>query len=496
MQPSLPTGIKRSFFHNDYALVCSLLVFYGLCFVGLFGSTFWWVWQSRQTMSANATATGMVAVAHSTELAGYELIDTFNSNINQWRMGAEDGDYWKGSTQIASGVYIWDVREVQDGFVAWSDFPGNDYIKDYDTYVDTKIDEVPSDGDACSGLLYRLSTQGWDTGAYSFLVCSLGYYEIYYHNADGWEEMISQYHPVIRSHDWNRLEVSVQGSQFMFWINNELIYQMVDEHQTQGGVALMIKADTAGTKILFDNFGYQSRLENSVSPNITATLSAVMPQSATATFEAAPLSQLQATSTAIARATTLASYEVIDTFDSNTNDWVTGPRIGFESDETSWITSGEYLWQIDETYVDHAMLSAEFYPMNDYIKNYDVYVDTKFVEAPTQSTCSGLMFRQSPLSWGGYFYVICHSGHFGIYYQNKTQDWEEIAFQPYDSIQPFDWNRLEVLVHDSHFTFLINNQVVYELEDSRQPVGGVALMMQVERAGTKIAFDNFGYQSR
>jgi hypothetical protein len=261
---------KKGFLQNDRLLVCSMLVFYGLCLIGLMVVTFRWLNDRKQMLSANTTATGVViatqhanatatAVVRTTELAQYEFIDTFDSNINHWRMGPEESDYWNGSTQVTSGFYIWDIREVKKGFVSWADFPGNDYIKNYDTYVDIQFTEVPSGTSACSGLIFRKAPLGWDTGGYSFVICKAGNFNIHYHNIDGWQRINSQYHPSIRTSDWNRIEVLVNGTHFVFLINSQVVYETDDDRQPTGGVALVVDVDGTGTKILFDNFGYQSR---------------------------------------------------------------------------------------------------------------------------------------------------------------------------------------------------------------------------------------------
>ncbi len=260
---------KKGFFQNDRLLVCSMLVFYGVCIIGVIAVTFLWLSQRNQASSANATSTAYVvatqqanatstAAARSTELAQYELIDRFESNANNWRIGEEDDAYWKGSIQVTSGVYVWDVQEVKQGFVLWADSPGNSYIKNYDTYVETKFEEVKA-GDACSGLIFRKDILGWNTGGYAFAICSAGYFRIHYHNYNGWQEINSQYHPSIQRSGWNRLEVLINGSHFTFLINSQVVFETEDDRQPEGDVALMIEAEESGTKILFDNFGFQSR---------------------------------------------------------------------------------------------------------------------------------------------------------------------------------------------------------------------------------------------
>jgi hypothetical protein len=232
-------------------------------------------------------------------------------------------------------------------------------------------------------------------------------------------------------------------------------------------------------------FFWLNRTNQTLSINTTSTAFALATQ------------QAQSTATSVARATELAQYEIIDQFDSNKNKWQTGPQLGPDWDGTPHLKSGVFVWDIENIYQDYAMISMDFVPVNDYIKNYDAYVDTKLSTVPSGTACSGLMFRKAPLGWnnGGYSFVICNQGYFSIHYHNGKDGWKEINSQYLPIIQPFEWNRLEVLVHDSHFVFLINSQVVYETDDDRQSVGGVALMVEVEKGGTQILFDNLGFQS-
>ena len=250
------TENKKGFPKDDRLLVCSMLVFYGICIIGLVTIAFWRLNSLRETTSANATATAVsvatqkasstsTAIAHSTELAQYKVIDAFDSTINEWQHGPMLGGDWEGSLHITSGVYSWDIYDVYQDYAMIS--------------VDTKFAKVPA-GTACSGLMFRRSPLSWNTGGYSFVICNAGYFSIHYHNAkDGWQEIKSQYHPLIQLSDWNRLEVLVNGSHFVFLINSQIVYETDDNRQPVGGVSLMIEVEEDETQILFDNFGYQTR---------------------------------------------------------------------------------------------------------------------------------------------------------------------------------------------------------------------------------------------
>lgn len=264
------TENQKSFFQNDRKLVCSMLVVYGLCIFGVIAATFWGLNRRRLTLATNATTTAnavgtqqaqvtATVRAHATEQAGYELVDRFDNNENNWRWGQENSKYWNGSTTIKDGIYSWSVEETRDGFIAWSDFSVEDRIGDFDVYVDTKVGQGPA-GDVCSGILFRISPVSSSKSYYYFSLCNNSVVKVSYHTkADGWERITTlPYYR--RSRDWNRLEINARGSHFTFLVNNEQVYEMDDTRQSLGGLALVIELNEKNpAEILFDNFGFQSR---------------------------------------------------------------------------------------------------------------------------------------------------------------------------------------------------------------------------------------------
>jgi hypothetical protein len=261
---------KGGFFQNDRSLVCSMLVLYSFCIVGLIAAAFWWLNTTEKKKAAEATATAAViatrqaqatstAIARSTEQAQYEFVERFSPISGRWRMGAVDSEYWVGKRVIREDAYLWEVREVKKTFISWADFYRSDRIKDFDVYVDTKVlDAVP--GDVCSGFLFRISPDGWDEGGYYYALCNNSYAIFSYHTEKGgWEPIDSVYH-YIDPEEWNRLEIQARGDHFSFFLNGELIYEMNDGRQEIGGLALVIELnEKVPATILFDNFGYQSR---------------------------------------------------------------------------------------------------------------------------------------------------------------------------------------------------------------------------------------------
>jgi hypothetical protein len=265
------TVSKKGFFQNDRMLVCSMLVFYGICFLGLMGALFWGVNRQNQIASANATATGAViatqnanftatAAARLEEQDQYEFIERFNAVSGRWLTGAVDSEYWVGKRTIQDETYLWEVEKVKKTFISWADFFKSDSIEDFDVYVDTKILDA-SPGDVCSGLPFRISPDGWDEGGYYYALCNNAVAVIsYYSEKDGWERIETVPYLLGYSQDWNRLEIQARGSHFSFLINGGQIFEIDDDRQAQGGLALVIELnDKVPTTVVFDNFGFQSR---------------------------------------------------------------------------------------------------------------------------------------------------------------------------------------------------------------------------------------------
>ena len=218
---------------------------------------------------------------------------------------------------------------------------------------------------------------------------------------------------------------------------------------------------------------------------------------ATATAVINATQHANATSTAVARVTEQAQYEIIDRFEVESDRWFVGSNNNEYWRGDVGIKDGTYIWNVDEVKKTFVWW-GDFY-LGEHIKDFDVYVDTKFVDGTFGDVCSGLIFRKSPDGWndGGYTFSICNDSHFEIDYHGKD-GWESIvSWLSSDSIRPEDWNRIEVSARGNNFTFTINDIFVFETIDDRQKEGGLAVFIELNKKNPAIIwFDNFGYQSR
>jgi hypothetical protein len=246
-------------------------------------------------------------------------------------------------------------------------------------------------------------------------------------------------------------------------------------------------------------FWWLNQRNQSLSASATATTVAAVTQqaNATATRIALATQQSDLTATAVARIAEQDQYEFIERFDDSSNAWLLGP----ENDEY-WrsqisIQDGVYIWDVEE--VKQTFVYWADFDKGNKLRDFDVYVDTKFVEAPEGGACSGFVFRKASTDWeeGAFTLSVCNDSHLEIYYYAHG-DWEPIVEWKYsEAIYPTDWNRIEISARKNKFTFIINHVVVYDMVDDRRALGGLAILFEAkETAPMVVWFDNFGYQQR
>ena len=246
-------------------------------------------------------------------------------------------------------------------------------------------------------------------------------------------------------------------------------------------------------------FWWANQTTQVLTGNATATGLAMTTQRAgtTATGIAFATQQANMTATAVARAAEQDQYEFIERFDDSSNAWLSGT----ENDEylrgQISIQDGVYIWDVEE--VKQPFVYWADFDKGNKLRDFDVYVDAKFVEGPEGGACGGLVFRKASTDWeeGAFTLSVCNDSHLEIYHYAHG-DWEPIVEWKYsEAIRPADWNRIEISARKNKFTFMINHVVVYDMVDDRRALGGLAILFEAkEKAPLLVWFDNFGYQRR
>jgi hypothetical protein len=222
----------------------------------------------------------------------------------------------------------------------------------------------------------------------------------------------------------------------------------------------------------------------------------IISANATSTAFAVATQQINATATAMARFKEQNQYEYIERFDQPSGYWFVGLYEKQYADARISIKDGVYIWDVANS--KDSTQSTDF-SKKDKIKDFDVFMDTKFVEnSAIDPVCSGFFFRRQP-TWddGAYIFTICNDSHFEVHYHHKNK-WQPINLSDHEGvILPFDWNRIEISARGDHFIFTVNNTEVFEMNDDRLNEGNLGIFVDIGPGGSAVIwFDNFGFQSR
>ena len=162
--------------------------------------------------------------------------------------------YINGNRSISDGAYTWKVTTVQ----STSDFAMPDMPDQQDFYasVDLNLVSMPQDDqDADAGMVFRDSStdQTW----YYFSVNSMGQYYFGWFDGTDWFTLIPETDSAaIHVGQTNRLTVGVQGSQFIFLINGQMVDHFIDDNLKSGQIGVGINLPKTGDKatVKFSNF--------------------------------------------------------------------------------------------------------------------------------------------------------------------------------------------------------------------------------------------------
>jgi hypothetical protein len=213
---------------------------------------------TAEAFSSQSTAT---AAARESAITTYTYFDPFDDNTNDWRVGAEDNEYWQGSIAINDSTYTWQVALAKQGFITWANFEPLANLADFDAAL--RVRRVLGEPhQACFGLLFRQTSESIDDGTYILSVCDNGYYKVlYFDTQNGWDVLQDwTLTEALNKGDWNLLEVSARGEDFSVWINHQLMLTFTDSRLPNGSVSILLDLyGEAPVQIECDFFALQAR---------------------------------------------------------------------------------------------------------------------------------------------------------------------------------------------------------------------------------------------
>lgn len=213
------------------------------------------------TVEAKATMDALMPILQLEQTWPASFIEKFSDNSHKWDIGDVRDSYITGNRSISKGTYTWNITTIQSA-IHFS-FPKMPNQQDFYASVDMKLVNMPDDTDADAGLLFRYNStdQSW----YYFSVNDWGQYYFGWFDGTDWYTLIPETDSdTILSGQINRLTVGVQGSQFIFLINDQMIDHFIDDNLNSGTIGLAVNLPQPGEKasVEFTNFSVLSKSTN------------------------------------------------------------------------------------------------------------------------------------------------------------------------------------------------------------------------------------------
>ncbi len=193
--------------------------------------------------------------------------DSFNSNVNGWRMGSRSDDYATIEWSLINGKYRWDVKAYKG--VNWHVYPTN--IETFsDLHLTVEAQQISGAENAAYGAVFRLI----DGDNFYYFTINNQKYKFALQYKDEWISLIDwTTSSAIRPWEVNKIEVIAEGSYFRLLINDQFISDVYDDRLTGGKTGLAIELYTAGDTGVFefDNFEISTSAPSTTTPVPTTT---------------------------------------------------------------------------------------------------------------------------------------------------------------------------------------------------------------------------------
>jgi serine/threonine protein kinase len=177
------------------------------------------------------------------------LMETFDSNENDWYVGEYLSDRLTGFGSLVNGKYTWDVDAI-DGFV-WRSSSPLDKLSDFYLSVQARLVSGPPET-SCYGLRFR----GDGDDYYIFRICDDQTFDVNVYFGGEWTTLIDWSDSTLIVPDAaNRLTIVAQGAHFQFYINDQIVGEVDDTHIASGFAGVMMSgAEDTVFSVEFDDF--------------------------------------------------------------------------------------------------------------------------------------------------------------------------------------------------------------------------------------------------
>jgi len=183
-----------------------------------------------------------------------------------------------------------------------------------------------------------------------------------------------------------------------------------------------------------------------------------------------------------------------DGFTSNDdNNWLVGNRTSeYFTSLNRVFAEGRYRWEAD-TKKASSISTAWLTDLQ--VSDFHLIVNCKNVVGTRADSSWGLVFRIQDNS-NYYWFRMTDSKYFAVSAQKNGEWLKLVNWTRTDVIKPNGVNQLEVVAREAHFVFLINGQIVGEVDDNHFGQGMIGLAIEGYEAGEKTTFDFMDFTLR
>ena len=184
---------------------------------------------------------------------------------------------------------------------------------------------------------------------------------------------------------------------------------------------------------------------------------------------------------------------LFDNFSSNDNNWLVGSKTSeYFSPLNQVIADGRYRWEAE---VSKASSISTSWLGAYRITDFHLIANGKHILGSRAGSSWGVIFRVQD-NRNYYYFHITDSQFFAVSVTIDGQ-WQKIVnWTRTDAIKPNGVNELEVIARDTHFIFLINGQIVSEIDDDHYGKGVVGVAIEGYNSGEKLIFDILDFTLR
>ena len=177
---------------------------------------------------------------------------------------------------------------------------------------------------------------------------------------------------------------------------------------------------------------------------------------------------------------------LFDNFTSNDNNWLVGNETSeYFAKLNRAIADGRYRWEAE---VSIASSISKAWLVGYQVSDFHLIVNSKHISGSRAGSSWGVIFRVQD-NHKYYWFRMTDSQFFAVSVQKDSQWLNVVDWTRTDTIKPNGVNQLEVIARETHFIFLINGQIVKEVDDGHFSQGLVGLAIEGYTPGEKITFD-------